>query len=72
MSSYISSNVLCPFYKNSIFKYQTIYCEGVQDGTSTHLSFADKGRMKEYIKSFCCNDYQKCLISQMLYQKYAM
>ena len=70
MSNYISANAVCPFYKDSRLKNQMILCEGIEFGTSVHLAFADKTRMKRYLNTFCCSRYNDCIISKMLFEKY--
>ena len=70
LSNYISANVLCPFYKDSRLKNQMILCEGIMSGTSVHLAFADKGKLRQYIHAYCCDRYFDCVISKMLFEKY--
>lgn len=60
----------CPFYHNQ--EAWMVVCEGVSDGNTIHLCFGDSKRADEYRKEFCCGNYKKCIICQMLYGKYAL
>ena len=60
--------VICPFYKYE--EQQIICCEGVDDNTALHLTFASKRDIREYRKAKCENAYKTCMICQMLNRKY--
>lgn len=65
----VSKSVICPFYTEE--DRQTIFCEGLEPGTSVHLAFSTPPLLKTYKKRFCeCTRYKKCLIAQMLFKKY--
>ena len=73
MSKYqgrIDESVVCPFYKWS--NPNTICCEGIEKGTTLGNSFGSRTRLKEYMKSYCCdiNNYSKCTICALLNRKY--
>lgn len=61
---YRSKTILCPFYKKE--ESQVIYCEGVEDGTSTHLAFGNASACAKYKCEKCRTTYQMCRIYQML------
>ena len=66
---YVSKYVICPFYHNE--EALIIYCEGVDDKTVIHLAFGKKEDKQEYKKALCCSaKYGKCLIADMLDNKY--
>lgn len=60
----ICNKVLCPHYKHE--DSQVIYCEGVQDGITTHLAFASKTVALDYKKAYCRKDYKNCEVCRML------
>lgn len=64
----ISSRVCCPYYKCET--RTMLFCEGVQQGTTLHLAFADPSRTKEYRAKYCDTNYNGCRIARMLNQKY--
>ena len=70
MSSFVSANVLCPFYKDAPISKQTIVCEGVEPDSSVRLTFGSKVHCSLYMDKFCCKDYKACRVAQMLYKKY--
>ena len=61
--------VVCPYYKGH--QRQEIFCEGVQEGTRTHLGFADPASLEDYKRdlseSMC---YMNCRIARMSTEKY--
>lgn len=63
-----TKDVVCPYYKFEA--PQMVYCEGVEEATSLHLAFADKGKMKGYMRDKCTCNWRTCLIAQMLNRKY--
>ena len=63
---FVSSDVLCPFYKAE--DKTKIYCEGVVENSSIHNAFS--GGAEPYKRSYCCKNWQSCLISRMLESKY--
>lgn len=60
----ISLKAKCPYYKHE--DTQVIYCDGVQDGTVTHLAFSNRRDAKLYKTNLCQGDYKKCHIYKML------
>ena len=66
---YTSSKAICPFYKHE--SRQVIYCEGIKEGTVTHLAFANATDCLLYKKQYCrCNNNTQCPVSRMLNNKY--
>lgn len=57
----------CPYYRKE--DSQMIYCDGVQADSVIHLAFANRLDAKDYKKEMCRDDYQGCLIYQMLAEK---
>ncbi len=60
--------VKCPFYRERQREKKRIKCEGVVPGTTTQLTF--RGDKRWYMKDYCCKNYEKCRIYQMLDRKY--
>ena len=67
MKHMINKNTVCPWYLHE--DSQMIYCEGVEEGSVTHLEFANKTSAKEYKMKYCRKDYKKCHIADMLSKK---
>lgn len=68
MKGYVAKEAECPFYHKE--EASSIYCEGVDERTTIKLLFQTADEKKRYRKFFCCKEYKKCLLSQMLYGKY--
>ena len=66
--SYISKNVLCPFYHKET--QNKISCEGVSKDSSLNVIFTSIEKRKNYEKRFCCADYKQCYIVRMLLEKW--
>lgn len=66
--SYMSKYVLCPFYRKE--EKNKICCEGIEKDTSLNLIFLSVERRKDFEKRFCCADYRRCYISEMLSKKW--
>lgn len=64
MKHYISSKAICPFYRHE--NRNVIYCEGVKEGSVTHIAFANPYDCLSYKKQYCRCDHTHCLISKML------
>ena len=60
--------VKCPFYLERQRDKYCIRCEGPVKNTTIQLSFT--GSKQAYVKEFCCKNYAKCPVNQMLNQKY--
>lgn len=58
----------CPFNKR--FKDKTIVCEGVTGRSNTELKFFSSKAMDKYIKENCIENYEGCMVCQMLESKY--
>lgn len=63
---YESYEAQCPFYKAE--DKNIIYCEGVQKNSSIHNAFP--GNAAAYKKTYCCNNWESCIIAKALRQKY--
>ena len=61
---HIRTNAVCPFYKHE--HPQVIYCDGIVPDSVIHLAFANKTDAKEYKLGYCLDNYEDCLIAQML------
>ena len=67
---YRAAKALCPYYKfhenktipNSLEKLYRIYCVGVQPDSSISQSFTLPEARKEYVNTFCMDDYKACWI----------
>ena len=68
MGSYISKFVQCPFYHKD--ETQVIYCEGVEENTTTHLAFGSRNRCRDYKKEYCCYAWWDCRVAHMLEEKW--
>jgi hypothetical protein len=65
---YISAYAECPFYHSE--DEHKIYCEGVDEKSSIHLSFESKKDRRKYRQDKCEKDHKGCHIAKMLYGKY--
>ena len=68
MEDYLLRNVKCPFYLERQGDRFRIKCEGPVKNTSVQLTF--RGNKRRYFREFCCRDYKRCRIYQMLQDKY--
>lgn len=66
---YESKEALCPFYNCE--DPQRIMCEGIEDGTGLHLTFATPMGKRNYALRFCAKDFEACKINRMLEEKYS-
>lgn len=60
---------LCPYYKCE--SRPTIYCEGVEENSTIHISFASPADAKAYKNKHCRADYCSCLIYAMIDRRYS-
>lgn len=68
MRYYESKEAKCPFYhKEDRYK---VFCEGVENASSINLNFPNTREYKAYKEKHCNNNYCKCPIYNMLYDKY--
>ena len=78
MSQYDSKWVKCPYYIENSNTYQIklnqIRCEGVNDETTTSLSFGSKAQVKRYKESHCYSieGCKRCRIHRMLDEKWGV
>lgn len=70
--TYTTLEAKCPYYCAE--KSQEIICEGVEDRTRIHLSFATRFDKDEYMKKYCnkCENFDNCRLCDMLNLKYCM
>ena len=65
----VSINAYCPFYKSD--DHQLIRCEGVAEGCTTHLAFANYGDFLNYRDMYCkTTRCIECRVAQMLFKKW--
>lgn len=60
----VSAYVICPYYKSH--ERRVIYCEGVEENSSTHVAFGSDNQFKEYQDIYCKNCWKKCMIADAL------
>ena len=70
MSNFVDKRVICPFYKEVKLKNRYIVCEGVVKKSSLILAFYKTNEMNKHIEEYCCRDYKKCIVCNMLFKKY--
>lgn len=57
--------IKCPFYRN--YNSDTVRCEGIMDGTTLGLSFADTKDRCRHMDVFCQTEhFRKCEIYRMV------
>ena len=67
---YVSNAALCPFYQMENAK--SVVCEGVGPSWSIRLSKDGKsGNAKGYMRRFCYDRWEECMIAQALMKKYS-
>lgn len=65
----VSISAYCPFYKSD--DHQVIRCEGVVEGCTIHLAFADYRDFATYRDAYCkTRQCTECRVARMLYQKW--
>lgn len=61
---------ICPFYKDQ--ERQKIICEGLEQGSSLHLTFATPDMRRAFEIGHCkCWDYEKCPLAEMHSKRYS-
>ena len=65
--TYRRKNVMCPFYKKE--NRQVIYCEGVQENSSIHVTFGECSACKTYKDTKCQVNYKSCPVYKALEEK---
>jgi len=63
---FVSFEAQCPFYQEE--EKNIIYCEGLTDHSRIHNAFDTDARW--YKKKYCCCEWNKCMITDMLMKKY--
>jgi hypothetical protein len=59
---------VCPYYKDE--EQQKIRCEGPEEGTALHLTFAGKEQMRTYRGKYCEGKWKTCMFARALNEKY--
>lgn len=61
----------CPYWEGK--DRQSIYCEGVEEGSRIRLSFSSPQDKQDYFRARCCHckDWHRCRIAQMLDKKWS-
>jgi hypothetical protein len=66
-----SAEAKCPFYRKEVTgKAFKVYCEGVDRTSSINLNFPTSKAFREYTAEHCDRNYCKCLVYNMLCNKY--
>lgn len=58
----------CPFH--NWYDGCKLCCEGVQKNSTIHLAFESPASRRDYMKSVCYSNHEKCIVAQALYNKY--
>ena len=60
----------CPYWEGK--DRQSIYCEGIEEGTRIRLSFSTAGDKQDYFRSRCCSckEWRRCYIARALEEKW--
>lgn len=67
--SYAQAYVQCPFYKRDNGK-KSIVCEGIIANSSLVLTYMKRTDYELQLSVYCCKNYKKCEVYQMLMNKY--
>lgn len=67
MKRYESTKSVCPHYKHE--NRFVIFCEGICEGSVTHVAFAKPSECYKHKEKHCRKDYQKCPITKVLEAK---
>lgn len=68
MKSYVRREVLCPFYHRE--EDRRLLCEGPEQGVHLQLIFLRRKSFDEYLRQYCCRDWDRCRVADMLERKY--
>lgn len=68
VSDYSLQSVKCPFYRERQGDRYRIKCEGPVKNTTTQVTF--QGDKRWYMKDFCCGNFERCRVYNMLCKKY--
>ena len=68
--SYIQADVLCPFYITDKARPPVIKCEGIQPDLTISLMFVYKNTKLDFMNTYCCKEYEKCPLFDIIYKKY--
>lgn len=56
--------IKCPFYRQ--YTMDTVRCEGIMDGTTVGISFADRKDCYRHMLVFCQEHFKNCEIYRMV------
>ena len=69
--SWITPDILCPYFHKESKQHHSIVCEGPQDGTTMHLHFAREAERLRWLQRHCASwCYKSCPICKMAAEKY--
>ena len=69
--SWITPDILCPYFRDESKQHHTIACEGPQEKTTVRLNFAREMERLRWLQRHCTAwDYHSCPICKMAAEKY--
>jgi hypothetical protein len=69
--SWMTPDVVCPYFSKECKKQRSITCEGPQDGTTVQMNFAREVERMRWLQRHCMMwDYETCPICKMAAEKY--
>lgn len=68
--TYIQADVLCPFYITDKANPIILKCEGLQPDITISLMFVYKNTKVNFMNKYCCKQYEKCPLFDVIYKKY--
>lgn len=69
----IDAHAKCPYYHKTRRRNTQrleIVCEGIIDSTMLTTQWADEKYLYEHLYKYCCNQYSKCQIAEIINRKY--
>lgn len=69
--SWLSPDIICPFFRKESKSKHNISCEGPQDGTTVNLNFASEAVRESWLQRHCMSwDFGRCPIGKLASEKY--
>lgn len=69
--SWMTPDIVCPFFSKESKQQRSITCEGPQDGTTVQLNFVSNVERLRWLQRHCTNfKYQSCPVCEMAAAKY--
>lgn len=69
--SWITPDIVCPYFASESKKHHNIICEGPEPGTTAHICFARDVERLRWLQRHCTKfNYQSCPICKMAAEKY--